>query len=192
MQLVRHAVLVAAVTTTVLGLANAAQATPRPAGAARAVNIRPGTVRAGQKVTVTTTGCGLSAARANSRAFTRSSVALTTTGYTTTGTATVRKHARPGPYRVIVTCQGQTAATGKLTVARRARHACRYRVMNVRRGHHLNVRSGPGVHRRVIGSLRWHDRRLGGTCAISSGWMKVTADNGRTGWSYGHYLHRVR
>ncbi|MEU9831740.1 hypothetical protein AB0D67_09370 [Streptosporangium sp. NPDC048047] len=68
---------------------------------------------------------------------------------------------------------------------------CGYRVVHVRRGGFLRVRSGPGLRYRPIGRLRVTDGRVHGSCTARHGWIAVKTPTGTSGWSYGYYLRRV-
>ncbi|MFF0312170.1 hypothetical protein ACFYSC_32435 [Streptosporangium sp. NPDC004379] len=72
-----------------------------------------------------------------------------------------------------------------------AARTCAYRVVHVRRGSFLRIRSGPGLRYRPIGRLRVADGRVYGSCTSRRGWISVKAPTGRSGWSYGYYLRRV-
>ncbi|WP_214108352.1 SH3 domain-containing protein [Acrocarpospora catenulata] len=189
MDLIRPAILAATATGTMLGLATSAQAAvPLSPVAYAAVNISPTTVHAGQSVKMTTTACGTRPAYANSPALTGAAT-LATNGYQASGTGTVSKNTLPGKYTVTVTCQSQTqaAAVGTLTVSAK-KAVVHYRVVHVRYGHHLRVRSGPSLHHRVVGTLNWRNAHVHGSPTTHTKWVKVTADNGRTGWAYAYYL----
>ncbi|MBO2460500.1 hypothetical protein [Actinomadura violacea] len=77
------------------------------------LTVRPGTVRAGQKVELSVPGCGPGRHRASSDAFDERAL-LDGTG----GTAEIKDGARPDTYRVSVDCGGRTV-TGKVRVAGR-------------------------------------------------------------------------
>jgi uncharacterized protein YraI len=69
---------------------------------------------------------------------------------------------------------------------------CGYRVVHVRPGSFLNLRSGPGVRYRPIGKLRAADGRIAGSCRATRHWVEVKSSNGRTGWASANYLHHAR
>ncbi|MBP2705543.1 hypothetical protein JOL79_17160 [Microbispora sp. RL4-1S] len=69
--------------------------------------------------------------------------------------------------------------------------SCTYRVVNVRRGSYLNVRRGPGLRYRPVGSLTATDGRFAGGCGRLHGWVAVETSSGKPGWASGHYLHRI-
>lgn len=188
----RQAMLIVASFTPLLGLTGTDTALAADQGrtADAAVTVQPGLVRPGDTVTVTSTApCRSGAITAGSRAFTHPSVALTAvTGRPqASGTATVRRSSWPGTYRVTVSCAGRTAATGRLTIAA----ARLYRVVNVHKGHVLNVRSGPGTQYGVIRTLRSDAARVQATGKTRRHWAQVST-GGRTGWAYQGYLRPTR
>jgi uncharacterized protein YgiM (DUF1202 family) len=75
--------------------------------------------------------------------------------------------------------------------AGRAALGCTYRVRHVRTVSRLHVRSGPGIGYRLVGQLRVADGRFAGACRSTSGWRKVKASNGTTGWAATYYQRRA-
>ncbi|MCT9933252.1 SH3 domain-containing protein [Planotetraspora sp. A-T 1434] len=66
--------------------------------------------------------------------------------------------------------------------------ACSYRVTNLRTGGLLNVRKGPGLRFRPVGTLKAADGRFAGSCGAHHGWVAVKSAKGKPGWASGHYL----
>ncbi|QKG22720.1 hypothetical protein [Actinomadura verrucosospora] len=77
------------------------------------LTVRPGTVRAGQKVELSVPGCGPGRHRASSDAFDGRALLDDSDG-----TATIKDGVRPDTYRVSVDC-GRRKVTGKVRVAGR-------------------------------------------------------------------------
>ncbi|WP_370024221.1 SH3 domain-containing protein [Planotetraspora sp. GP83] len=66
--------------------------------------------------------------------------------------------------------------------------ACAYRVTNLRTGGFLNVRKGPGLRFRPVGTLKAADGRFAGSCGAHHGWVAVKSAKGDPGWASAHYL----
>ncbi|WP_030453974.1 SH3 domain-containing protein [Herbidospora cretacea] len=190
MDLVKPAVLATATVLCLALPAGASTAATSAASSGLAVTSAPSTVHAGQTVRLRTKACPNRPGYAYSPAWGRS-VTLLPNGVRATGRATVWSGTKPGTYSVSVACQGQTYPTafGYLTVVA-AGTSVKYRVQHVRKGSHLNVRSGPGLGHRVVGKLKWK-ATVQGSPVRERGWVKVTTKRGTTGWSYGYYLRRA-
>jgi uncharacterized protein YgiM (DUF1202 family) len=64
-----------------------------------------------------------------------------------------------------------------------------YKVVGIRKGHYLAVRSGADSHARIIGSLKGGATTTG-TGKSSHGYLQVTAANGNTGWALASNLQK--
>jgi uncharacterized protein YraI len=76
------------------------------------------------------------------------------------------------------------------SVVRRPALSCGYRVANLRKGGHLQVRRGPGLVYEPVGTLEQADGRFAGACSAWRGWVAVTASNGLPGWASSRYLQK--
>ncbi|GAA4599482.1 hypothetical protein GCM10023194_79680 [Planotetraspora phitsanulokensis] len=76
------------------------------------------------------------------------------------------------------------------SLVRRPALSCSYRVANVRRGGHLQVRKGPGLTYEQIGTLDETDGRFAGACSAWRGWVAVTTSGGLPGWASSRYLKK--
>jgi uncharacterized protein YraI len=76
------------------------------------------------------------------------------------------------------------------SVVRRPALSCTYRVANLRKGSHLQVRRGPGLAYERVGTLGQADGRFAGACSAWRGWVAVTSSNGRPGWASSRYLQK--
>jgi uncharacterized protein YgiM (DUF1202 family) len=65
-----------------------------------------------------------------------------------------------------------------------------YKVVGIRKGHYLAVRSGTDSHARIIGSLQ-SGATTTSTGKSSHGYLQVTAANGNTGWALASNLQEI-